>query len=178
MRPLRLNFAQRQRRYAAGNDARGALCRSPWPLPRLCLRGHRVFELNRTDVRPQCSLRTPQRRRKAQDAAARLAVAQALVHLNFPILDFLAALEAPRGFGVHMMNLDVRMTPGTEAPAARARVTAQARGLKQAADYVDHLSRHPRLGETQLVRHEFIDGDRPGLVQFVVEVAWLSPNEK
>lgn len=177
MRPLRLNFAQRQQRYAVGTTPVVLFAVAMAGAAALFAWSSRV-QLNRTDVRPAVQLASSPTATKGQDAAARLAVTQALVHLNFPILDFLAALEAPRGFGVHMMNLDLRMTPGSEAPAARARVTAQARGLKQAADYVDHLSRHPRLGETQLVRHEFIDGDRPGLVQFVVEVAWLNPNEK
>jgi hypothetical protein len=177
MRPLLLNFAPASRRYTRGT--------TPALLVALALTGAAALfawssheELKRSDPRPTVQLSTAPTAIKAQDLAARIAVSQAIVHLNFPILDFLAALEAPRGFGVHMMNLDVRMTAGGETPLARARVTAQARGLRQAADYVDHLSRHPRLGETQLVRHEFIDGDRPGLVQFVVEVAWLNTHEK
>lgn len=177
MKPLSLDFAPSPRRYTVGTAPALTLA-----LVLAC--GSAFFawssraDLKRSGVSPTAATVNLPNAIKSQDAAARLAVAQAISHLNFPIVDFLAALEAPRGFGVHMMNLDLRMTPGSEVPAARARVTAQAGGLKQAADYVDHLSRHPRLGETQLVRHEFIEGDRPGLVQFVVEVAWLDTREK
>ena len=159
VRPLALDFVERERAWAGGALLAVAVLFAADAAVWFTRLGGEITDtqarLERV-VREAAATRkaTPQEISLAQDTVRRL---------SLPWLDLLAALEAGATEEVALLGVDPDSAAGTVL------INGEARDYPAALEYLRNLSRNEALSQVQLVRHE----QKGAAVSFAISAGWL-----